>query len=52
MNQEVAERSVAENTEGKVGEPVVAKDSDLLMYAVDDTDNFKVDDRRTDQHGG
>ena len=43
-DQEVAERSVAENTEGKVGEPVVAKDSDLLMYAVDDTDNFKVDD--------
>ena len=42
-DQAVAERSVAENTEGKVGEPVVADDSDLLMYSVDDTDNFKVD---------
>ena len=42
-DQAVAERSVAENTEGKVGEPVVADDDDLLMYSVDDTDNFKVD---------
>ena len=41
--QAVAERSVAENFEGKVGEPVVAEDDDLLVYAVDDTDNFKVD---------
>ena len=42
--QPVAERSVKENAKGeKVGEPVVAEDSDLLMYAVDDTDNFKVD---------
>ena len=33
-----------ENAEdAKVGEPVVADDSDLLMYSVDDTDNFKVD---------
>ncbi len=42
-DQPVAERSVMENTEGKVGEPVVADDSDLLVYSVDDTDNFKVD---------
>ena len=41
--QTVAERSVKENFEGKVGEPVIAADSDLLMYRVDDTDNFKVD---------
>ena len=42
-DQAVAERSVAENTEDKVGESVVAADADLLMYSVDDTDNFKVD---------
>ena len=42
-DQAVAERSVAENTEGVVGEAVVAADDDLLMYSVDDTDNFKVD---------
>ena len=41
--QTVAERSVKENFEGKVGEPVIAADVDLLMYSVDDTDNFKVD---------
>ena len=42
-DQEVAERSVPENTKGKVGEPVVADDKDLLIYTVDDTDNFSVD---------
>ena len=42
-DQAVAERSVAENTEGKVGEPVVAEDDDKLMYSVDDTDKFEVD---------
>jgi hypothetical protein len=41
--QEVAEREVAENMETTVGDAVVAVDSDLLMYSVSDTDNFKVD---------
>ena len=41
--QPVAERSVKENAKGeKVGDPVVADDSDLLMYS-DDSDYFKVD---------
>ena len=43
-NQAVAERSVAENAKGaKVGEPVVAADSDLLVYSISDTTNFAVD---------
>ena len=42
-NQEVAERTIAENVKGPVGAPVVAKDDDLLMYTVDDMDNFSVD---------
>ena len=49
-NQEVAERSVAENMKTTVGAPVVAKDDDLLMYSVDDMDNFSVNNMRTDQH--
>ena len=41
-NQAVAERSVKENAKGeKVGEPVVADDSDLLVYS-DDSDYFNV----------
>ena len=42
-DQEVAEREVPENMETTVGDAIVAADSDLLMYSVDDTDNFKVD---------
>ena len=42
-DQAVAVRSVAENMkEVDVGAPVVAKDDDLLMYAVDDTTRFSV----------
>ena len=41
--QAVAERSVMENAkDAKVGDPVVADDTDLLMYAVSDTVNFDV----------
>ena len=41
--QAVAERSVKENAKGeKVGEPVVADDSDLLVYSISDTANFSV----------
>ena len=43
MKQAVAERSVEENKDGeKVGDPVVAADKDLLIYA-DDSDYFSVD---------
>ena len=43
-NQPDFERSVAENVKGaNVGEPVTAEDKDLLMYSVDDTANFAVD---------
>ena len=42
-DQAVAVRSVAENMEKvDVGAPVVAEDDDLLMYAVDDTTRFSV----------
>ena len=42
-DQAVAVRSVAENMDkADVGTPVVADDGDLLMYAVDDTTNFSV----------
>ena len=42
-DQAVAVRSVAENMDKvDVGAPVVAKDDDLLMYAVSDTTNFSV----------
>ena len=42
-DQAVAVRSVAENMDkADVGAPVVADDADLLMYAVDDTTNFSV----------
>ena len=41
--QAVAERSVKENAEDeKVGDPVVADDKDLLVYAISDTANFEV----------
>ena len=42
-DQAAAEREVAENMETTVGDAVVADDGDLLMYAVSDTTNFKVD---------
>ena len=42
-DQAVAEREVSENAEITVGDAVVAEDDDLLMYSVDDTANFKVD---------
>ena len=40
--QAVAERSIAENMKTTVGEPVSADDADLLVYSVDDMDNFSV----------
>ncbi|MDE2823216.1 MAG: cadherin domain-containing protein, partial [Chloroflexota bacterium] len=53
----MAKRSVPENFEGKVGEPIGAVDADvdkpegnmeLLTYTIDDEDNFSVD-RKTGQ---